>query len=272
MKKRSVLLVDGTGMIELTLWNVHAQAIDKEFGGLGGNPVIAIRGARVTRFGGRSLTAPATGIEVSPADYREMSDQLTEWWVRGGKYSKIPILTHHTSPEIAPVKTLDQVKQNHASTSFSTTVWITRVPHTTSNPPWYLSCPDDQENFKVSPTVNGHYFCPRNGKTYSSYQPTFILQMQCMDHTGQQWMSCLGNTADSLLGSGCAEVKSLLDQGLHEKFDSVFDGVTWKRVWLKCRVRQNETRVRVNVVDWNEVDFVAQSQAMIDKIHRMRQQ
>eukprot|EP01126_Amoeba_proteus_P050375 TRINITY_DN5945_c0_g1_i8.p1 TRINITY_DN5945_c0_g1~~TRINITY_DN5945_c0_g1_i8.p1 ORF type:complete len:153 (+),score=30.24 TRINITY_DN5945_c0_g1_i8:511-969(+) len=59
--KRSLLLVDDTASVELTLWGEEATKFDKP-----GLIVLGIKGARVSEYGGKNLTASkSTRFEVA---------------------------------------------------------------------------------------------------------------------------------------------------------------------------------------------------------------
>ena len=83
LNKRELSLVDRSGhMVTCTLWGGEAEEFD------GSNfPVVAVKGARVSDFGGRSLsTTFSSVIEVNP-DIPE-AHSLKGWYDGAGKNEK----------------------------------------------------------------------------------------------------------------------------------------------------------------------------------------
>ncbi len=80
MNKRDIQLVDRSGcVVSCTLWGTEAEEFDGS-----GNPVIAIKGARVSDFGGRSLSTTMNGVMSVNPDIPE-AHQLRGWYDSVGK-------------------------------------------------------------------------------------------------------------------------------------------------------------------------------------------
>lgn len=80
MNKRDIQLVDRSGcVVSCTLWGAEAEEFDGS-----GCPVIAIKGARVSDFGGRSLSTTMSGVMTVNPDIPE-AHQLRGWFDSVGK-------------------------------------------------------------------------------------------------------------------------------------------------------------------------------------------
>ncbi len=70
-KRRTIKIRDDTAIIDITLWSEDAENFDED--ALKNNPCIALKGAKVSTFGGRSLSAGGN-IELHPD--RPLANQL----------------------------------------------------------------------------------------------------------------------------------------------------------------------------------------------------
>ena len=88
LTKRDIVLVDDTNRsVNLTLWGEQAQKFDGS-----SNPVIAIKGAKVSDYNGVSLsTIGSSSVTVNP-DLTE-AHQLKGWWDQSGSDANIVSLS-----------------------------------------------------------------------------------------------------------------------------------------------------------------------------------
>ena len=85
--KRTITLIDDSGIdIQATIWGEQASRSDIEVGS-----IIAIRGAKVSDYGGKSLNI-SDQIVVNPVQEQRYRD-LTKWYNSGGKEVQTQHLT-----------------------------------------------------------------------------------------------------------------------------------------------------------------------------------
>ena len=84
MNKREIQLVDRSGcVVSLTLWGTEAEEFDGS-----SCPVVAVKGARVSDFGGRSLSTTMSGVMILNPDMPE-AHQLRGWYDSVGKSEEV---------------------------------------------------------------------------------------------------------------------------------------------------------------------------------------
>merc|ERR550539_1924205 len=81
LNKCELTIGDDSGAdVSVTIWGDRAMSAPQEFNG---NPIVAFRRARLSDYGGRSLSANSDGININPkiAD----AQRLAHWWNNGGQ-------------------------------------------------------------------------------------------------------------------------------------------------------------------------------------------
>ena len=88
LNKREMYLVDRSGrVVACTLWGTEAEEFDgSQF------PVVAVKGAKVSDFGGRSLSTTMNSVVVVNPDIKE-THQLRGWFDSVGKNQDAPSLS-----------------------------------------------------------------------------------------------------------------------------------------------------------------------------------
>ena len=83
LQKRDLVIVDSSGTsVRCTLWGDKAAMPDASFAG---NPVLALKGCKLSDYGGRSIgTYQSTGAMFSP-DACEETQALKDWCVACGE-------------------------------------------------------------------------------------------------------------------------------------------------------------------------------------------
>eukprot|EP01084_Bolivina_argentea_P312425 540885_1 len=205
LKRRTIKITDKTATIDVTLWGQHAEHYDSNE--LKNDPVVTLKGAKVSHFGGRSLSA--NQVDVTP-DMPEVH-QLTAWYannrgnIANGDNFKSLTTSSQGVNNNAPRRTLGEVKEMKLGENvsskfeankadyFTVVGTITHISHSPDRRPWYEANPDENsetaKNAKVEPLGDGKYRCEKNGKVYNGYVPRYILRFCCTDFTGNIWMT-----------------------------------------------------------------------------------
>uniref|UniRef100_A0A673JNE7 Replication protein A subunit n=1 Tax=Sinocyclocheilus rhinocerous TaxID=307959 RepID=A0A673JNE7_9TELE len=200
VSKRNIQLMDMSGrIIQLTMWGSDAETFDGS-----GQPILAIKGARLSDFGGRSL-----------------------------------------------------------STLYSSTVMIN---------------PDIPETirFKNEHLGHGDKVChPHIKIEFPDFKYRLMLSANIADFGDNQWVICFQDSAETLLGQNSGYLGQLKDSN-EPAFDEVFQHANFNTFVFRNRVKletyNDESRIKVTVVDAKPVDHREYSKRLIINIRKLAAQ
>uniref|UniRef100_A0A8C6SV95 Replication protein A subunit n=1 Tax=Neogobius melanostomus TaxID=47308 RepID=A0A8C6SV95_9GOBI len=252
VSKRALSLMDMSGkMVTVTLWGEEAEKFDGS-----GQPIVAIKGARLSDFGGRSLSALfSSTILVNPdipAAFR-----LRTWFDREGHAVDSQSLT-----EARPVgsgarmnwKTLSDVKTEHMGHREKADYFscVATVVYIRKENCLYQACPSSDCNKKVLDQHNGLYRCEKCNRDYPNFQYRLLLSANLADFGDNQWVTCFQETAEVLLGHSAERLGQLRETD-EEAFELVFQKANFTTHIFKNRVKletyNDESRVKVTVLE-----------------------
>jgi replication factor A1 len=287
LQKCDLTLVDDSGVeVNLTVWGEKATQAPHEFAG---QPVTAFRRARVSDYGGKSLSAGGS-IEVRP-DLPE-AQQLQQWWTASGSTAtgrslsssmggagKIESLQDRK--EISAIKD-ENMGQVHAEKpdwlSFKATIAFLKKDK--EGGAWYPACANAGEpcknRFKVTQTTDGRWYCDKCQGTYPNPVRRWIFSGVVEDATSSTWVSFFNEQAEALFDGMTADEcynKTYMDGGWDQDgYDSVFSKAQWTEWVMKCKVKSemvnDEPRVKTSVVSLKSVDYVQESKDMLAAIQQ----
>ena len=287
LKKCDVTLIDDTGVqVRLTVWGEEAvQAKTKLDGGGGTNQkVVAFRRARVSDYGGKTLSGG--DIFVEP-DVPETED-IRRWWSSQGSRSA-PVKSLSSSggaggrmDSFADRKTIAAIKGEHLGQDNPKGDYITFKAHFTflkkdkEGGAWYTACPNKEEpcrnRCKINQTTDGNYQCDRCGGTYPNCNRKWIFSGTVGDGTANTWVSVFDEQAQQLLGVTADEMFQHFESD-QSKYDAVFAKAAYTEWIFKCRVKKefvnDEDRIKTQVVRMEPVDYAAECRDMIQALERM---
>lgn len=234
VKKRAVTIRDNSGRsIELTLWGNYVEQPGTQLqqavqGGY--HPILAVKGARVGDFNGKTLSTVASShVAVDPVDIQE-AGQLRSWYDSVGAHEAVHALSNARAGGGGRSDRRISLSQvNTEQLGMGQPAWVQILGHVTyirSENFAYPACPLPNNetgkpcNKKMMPQGDGEpMFCERCGK---SAQPEYryILSMQVADHTDNHWCTAFNEAAPEVLGKSAGELKALQDAG-----DPSFEGV-----------------------------------------------
>ncbi|SPQ96570.1 unnamed protein product (mitochondrion) [Plasmodiophora brassicae] len=273
MTKRSVTLVDtSNASVELTLWGNAATTNDETV--LGGNPIVAIKGCKVSDFGGRSLgTVGSSTLTIRP-DIPE-AHQLQQWFTSsGGAHSAVSVSKRGGSGSMAGLeyKTCGQIAElpnTPEPAFFLLHAAITTLTFNTERPPWYLACPTPDCKKKVTDNGSGSYYCEKCNKQYPAANPRYIFSFAVADSTGSTWLSVFHDEALQLLGGRSAEdLRSCLEVGDTGTPEAAFRSANFTehvfKVRAKYEVMNENTKLRATVVAIAPIDHATECSRVCD--------
>jgi len=282
LQKCDVTLIDDTGVqIRLTLWG--NQAIDAR-NQLGGNKVVAFRRARISDYGGKSLSGGDVHVEPKIPE----TEALHEWWSsqgsRGGPVKSLSSTgTYGKMDGFAERKTISDIKGQNLGyinpekgdyLSFKGT--FTFIKKDKEGGAWYTACPNKDEpcrnRCKVTQTTDGNWQCDRCHGTYPECSRKWIFSATVSDDTASTWVSVFDEQAQQLLGVTADEVFAQIEN--QDLYDGYFGKATHTEWIFKCRVKNemvnDEQRLKTQVVRMDPVDYAAECRDMIAALEKFQ--
>ncbi|KAK2145994.1 hypothetical protein LSH36_641g01037 [Paralvinella palmiformis] len=273
VKKRDVQLVDENKvLVRLTLWGNDAETFDGS-----SNPVLVVKGCRLSDWGGRTLSALASSqISINP-DIPE-AHRLRGWYDTAGHsadYSEFRSDGQGPSgsgfstnwKSFADIKGM-AVSENKAEyfTTKGTIIFLRKENC------MYQACPQPDCNKKVIDQSNGFFRCEKCAKEYPNYKWRLILSANLADYSDNQWVTCFQDTAEAILGKSGEELGQLRDQD-ENAFDRIFTEATFKSYVFKMRAKvepyNDEARLKTICMSATPVNFVDYSKKLITDIEAM---
>jgi len=287
LKKSDITLIDDTGVqIRLTAWGNQADEAYAKFRADVGvhKPVVAIRRARVSDYGGKSLSG---GDFFAEPDCPETEEVRTWWKSQGGRAAPIKSLSSSGGmggrmDAFGDRKTIADIKGQQLGENSDKGDFLCFRAHFTflkkdkEGGAWYTACPNKDEpcrnRCKINQTTDGSYHCDRCNGTYPNCNRKWIFSGTVGDATSNTWVSVFDEQAQQMLGHTADEMHGHYETA-QEKYDAVFAKAAFSEWLFKCRVRKemvnDEYRTKVQVVRMEAVDYAAECREMIQALERM---
>lgn len=277
LKKRNVTLTDSSlTSVELTLWNDNAEKFNESE--LADNPVIAVKQVKVSDFGGRTLgTTFASQVFINPD--REEAHRLKHWWHQHGQSASFETLSKGRGDGAGPSVRIDQRKVlgqivteqlglGDKPDYISCRATVMQLRNDKTKPPWYMACATC--NKKVQDSGNGLFSCEKCNNEQATAIPRYILSAVVADATGAQWVSMFNEQAEAVLQVKADQMNQWLQSGMEQQYEAAFKAAQHKQFSWKIRARaelqQDERRLRCQVVECAPVDFVKETQLLLEEI------
>uniref|UniRef100_A0A8I3WLE9 Replication protein A subunit n=1 Tax=Callithrix jacchus TaxID=9483 RepID=A0A8I3WLE9_CALJA len=244
--KRNIYLMDTSGkVVTATLWGEDADKFDGSR-----QPVLAIKGARVSDFGGRSLSVLSSSTIIVNPDIPE-AYKLRGWFDSEGQaldgVSISDLKSGGLGGSSTNWKTLYEVKSENLGqgdkpdyfSSVATVVYLRKENC------MYQACPTQDCNKKVIDQQNGLYRCEKCDTEFPSFKYRMILSVNIADFQENQWVTCFQESAEAILGQSAAYLGELKDKN-EQAFEEVFQNANFRSFIF---------RVRVKVETYNQVEL-----------------
>lgn len=272
VSKRNIYLIDMSGkVVTTTLWGEDADRFDGSR-----QPVMAIKGARVSDFGGRSLSVLSSSTIILNPDIAE-AFKLRGWFDSEGQALDGVSISDMKSGGVGGSntnwKTLYEVKsenlgQGDKADYFSAvaTVVLARKENC-----MYQACPNQECNKKVIDQQNGLYRCEKCDSEFPNFKYRMILSVNIADFQENQWVTCFQDSAEAILGQSAAYLGELREKNAHA-FTEVFQNVSFRTFTFRIRVKletyNDESRIKATVMDAKPVDYKEYARRLITNIRR----
>ncbi|XP_076002199.1 replication protein A 70 kDa DNA-binding subunit [Genypterus blacodes] len=276
VSKRTVNLMDMTGkMVTVTLWGEEAEKFN-----VTGEPVIAIKGAKLSDYGGRSLSASFSSTMMINPDIPE-AYKLRGWYDKEGHAMEAQSVTEARGPGgggggggNTNWKTLADVKTEHLGHGekadyFSCTATVVYLRKENC---LYQACPSQDCNKKVVDQNNGMFRCEKCDKEFPNFKYRLILSANIADYGDNQWVTCFQESAEAILGQNAAYLGQLKDSN-ESAFDEIFQQANFNTFIFRNRVKletyNDESRIKATVMDVKPVDHREYSKRLIMNIRKL---
>lgn len=280
LTKRVIQVVDQSQLsIDVTMWGSEAESWNEEKIRPGSGQIVAIKNCKVSDFGGKSLNM-SFGSQLIVNPQRPEAAALSEWWSthQDKAFDNMSKKGGGGQRGNDPVKTLDEIKTEQLGYKanpdyFVTRATVTFIKHDNEKPPWYKACPSDSCNKMVKEDSEG-WRCEKCNKSVASYTPRYIMSLLVCDATGSQWLNAFNEVAEVLLGKTAAEMEQIKKAGDEAGFEAVFQEGNFKTYNFKCKAKaetmQDQTRVRVNVMNAYSINWVTESRGLLAEIAKFQ--
>lgn len=270
--KRNIYLMDTSGkVVTATLWGEDADKFDGSR-----QPVMAIKGARVSDFGGRSLSVLSSSTIIMNPDIPE-AYKLRGWFDAEGQALDGVSISDLKSGGLGGGntnwKTLYEVKsenlgQGDKADYFSS---VATVVYLRKENCMYQACPTQDCNKKVIDQQNGLYRCEKCDREFPNFKYRMILSANIADFQENQWVTCFQESAEAILGQNTAYLGELKEKN-EQAFEEVFQHANFRAFTFKIRVKletyNDESRIKATVMDVKPVDYRDYGRRLIMNIRR----
>ncbi|NWH55315.1 RFA1 protein, partial [Fregata magnificens] len=264
VSKRNVHLMDTSGkLVTATLWGNEAEQFDGSR-----QPVIAIKGARVSDFGGRSLSVLSSSTVVINPDSPE-AFKLRGW------YECVFMLIHSSVlwSILRGLTTSWQTNCSYIEQSYYFSC-VGTVVHLRKENCMYQACPSQDCNKKVIDQQNGLYRCEKCDREFPNFKYRMMLLVTIADCLEYQWVTCFQESAEFILGQNAAflgELKEKNEQAFEEVFQNANFNTYEFRIRVKLETYNDESRIKATAVDVKPVNYREYSKRLIASIRRNAQ-
>lgn len=236
--KRDLTLVDESGYsVKMTIWGKTATTFDA-------NPesIVAFKGAKVSDFGGRSLSLLSSGSMMIDPDIPE-AHKLKGWYDSDGRTGSY--MSHSnmagvgaasgrpdTTVTIAQVRD-DSLGNNENPDYFSVKGTIIYIRNENFA---YAACLNEGCNKKVTDMGDGTWRCEKCNVNHPRPQYRYILSLNVSDHTGQLWLSCFDDVGRIVMGMSADQLMELRENDEAAK-ERAFEAAGCKTLNFRCRAK-----------------------------------
>ncbi|KAJ1928650.1 Replication factor A protein 1 [Tieghemiomyces parasiticus] len=279
LSKRDLTLIDMSQQaVRLTVWGKQAQEFAVE-----DHAVLAVKGAKVGDFGGRTLSLLSSSTMTVNPDIPE-AHRLRGWY-DAERHNITP--RYYTSAGMSGGmaggsggmgggarrdvrKNLAQVKDENLGNEDKPEYFNVRstVTYIRAENFAYPACPNEGCQKKVVDN-GGSWRCEKCDQSFPAPQYRYIMSVNTCDHVGQIWLQVFNEVAEQMLGKTANEMEELKNTD-NLLFKQAFEVPLLKTFVFRCKAKAetyNETRkTRYTVMSAAPLDFVSESKQLIQSI------
>ncbi|CAL8076719.1 unnamed protein product [Calicophoron daubneyi] len=287
LRKRELGIVDNSKcLVRLTLWGEEAANFDGSQ-----HPAIVVKAAKVSDFNGRSLSVVSTStVMVNPTNVPE-AIRLKGWYELEGNKCTFEMYKSEMMGSMGGAESgsgaggrlggwnlLDDLKAPAIGTGAKADYFTCKatVMFLKKENFMYQACPTDGCNKKVVDLGNGLYRCEKCARETPNYNWRLLLAVKIADMTGDLWVTCFQDSAETLLGQTANSLGSMKESQDETQLERVFLDAVFKSWIFRLRAKvdryNDEERLRVVVVEVKPVDHVDYTRHLLIAINELAAQ
>uniref|UniRef100_A0A4W3KHH6 Replication protein A subunit n=1 Tax=Callorhinchus milii TaxID=7868 RepID=A0A4W3KHH6_CALMI len=272
VSKRNVQLLDMSGkIVTATLWGEDAEKFDGS-----GQPVLAIKGARLSDYGGRSLSVTSSSTLMVNPDIPE-AFKLRGWFDTEGQVVEGISISDLKGGSFgggnSNWKTLMEAKSENLGHGEKADYYtcVGTIVYLKKENCMYQACPTSDCNKKVIDQQNGLYRCEKCDREFPNFKYRLILSVNLADFGDNQWVTCFQETGEGILGQNCLYLGELKDSN-EQAFEEIFQQANFRsytcRIRVKLETYNDESRIKATMMDVKPVDHKEYSKRLIMNIRK----
>jgi len=270
--RRDITIVDDSQFaISVGLWNKTAVEFSTPEG-----TVIAIKGAKVSDFNGKTLSLTPSGTISANPDTPE-AYAIKGWYDAQGHNEnfqtlKTELTTKKTS--IEDRKTIEEVQTLELGLGEKPDYFTIKasVNFLKTDNFSYPACSSEGCNRKVIEQHDGTWRCEKCDINHAVPLYRYILTISVVDQTGQLWVTLFEDQAKALLGYSANDLVKYRDED-NNQFASIISKIQMNEFEFRIRARQDnyngQVRVRYNAMNVNKIDFSNEAEYLVKKFESL---
>ena len=292
VSKRDLLIVDDSCCcICITLWGKQAEeASNDEWSTF---PVLAIKGAKVSEYNGKSISVTPTSLLQLNPDIPERC-KLQSWFLDVGRTASFTSLSSTLEPSLIPKADRDAASITTGSLedrcvirdmkdkelAFDGRVEIgtftAKIVYIKSDGPiGYPACPGYLQKGapcqkKVIHIGPSRFRCERCARDYESPLSRYILSLIVADFSGQTWLTAFDEAACEILSDIPAKDLMATKDSSVATYLKTLRNATYQQyvfqVRIKDQVYQGECKSRASIMSLASINFINETRIMLQWI------
>ncbi|GAV09001.1 hypothetical protein RvY_18611 [Ramazzottius varieornatus] len=266
--KRDIELRDTSNFsVRMTLWNAQAEKFDAA---AALNNVVAVKGAVVKDFGGRTLSGLSSSVITISPDIND-AHLLRGWYDQTGSSMAPQSISNAAggSGGSTPWKNLLQIQterlgQGDKPDYFMLKGSIMKIRN--KDTALYMACPEEGCNKKVIDQGNQTYRCEKCNKEQISFKWRLMLNAEVADFGGGCYPSIFHEQAEHILGKSAQELGEMRLNDM-TSFDKIFADAQFKSFIFKARCKMetfnDENRLKYQVMTVEPINVLDYSTRLI---------
>lgn len=266
--------------------------------GLDVGTILAIKGAKVSDYGGKSLNiSNDCTIEMDPED-QPRYHELYKWYNGGGKTQEIQALTQIGEGGInassLPYVQFDEMYKHVMADGeflngniegpryYKCNGMITGINIQNGRTLFYNACVECKKKVNPAEQTAG-WFCERCQKNFPDCNPTYNFSISIGDHTNGVYAQVLGESVGNLVfGMECKDLKVIAEDyqsenGENPRLKELIETITMQAATfiIRCKVDQytmssenEENRVRFYLSKFLPYDVQEENQSLLEKLKK----
>uniref|UniRef100_A0AAG5CXQ0 Replication protein A subunit n=1 Tax=Anopheles atroparvus TaxID=41427 RepID=A0AAG5CXQ0_ANOAO len=239
LRKREITLVDDSkASVQLTLWGDDAQNFPATT-----NPVVLVKGGRVSEFGGGKTLGLIGGSVMKLNPDMEAAFKVRGWYENEGRDLTVSSVSARTGAGAgAGLSTewlsFQEAKDRNLGAGDKPDYFqVKAMVHTIkSSNAVYKACPQADCNKKVIDQENGQFRCEKCNADFPNFKYRLLVNMLIGDWTSNRWVTVFTELAEEMLGKSSQEIGSSLEFNKDDA-ERIFTAVSFKSFVFKLRTK-----------------------------------